>query len=144
MAKRAEIPPEYPQPPAGTSARARELWLEVVQSFPLGYFVNAHRQRLYTYTEACAMAEKLRKRLIRMTDPEAIKGIVPVIRMQEMTALQEARALRITNQSIRQPSENPTGRAQADNPTMPAGEATEESQPDWMSLPFSQGNGRPN
>lgn len=132
MPKPLKIPEEFVQPPPGTSKEARAIWLEVVQSFPRDYFSNAQRMRLYTYCEAQAYATKLRKRMLRMTDPEAIKGIAPVIRVQEMTALQEARALRLTNQAQREPAEGAGRRAKADNPVA----GTDEHQGDlWKSLP---------
>lgn len=139
-AKRTEIPEEFLQPPSGTSARAREIWLEVVQSFEPRFFTGAQRMRLYSYCEASAMVEKLRKRLIRMTDPDGIRGISATIRIHEMTALQEARALRLTNQSHRPPPLRPGEAALAGNPVASTDGDLEDL---WTSLPFPERD-RPN
>jgi len=127
--KKASAPAEFLKAPKGISKRGGEIWRDVVQSFPLDYFVDAHRPMILSYCEASAMAEKLRNRSLRITNEEHLSTLLRMIESQERQALASARSLRITLQS-QAPPQNPSGKARQQNPDASGDEPADT----WPSL----------
>lgn len=97
-------PEQRLSPPAGLSARERELWRDTVAALPRGYLDAAQTHTLAGYVAHVAAAETLAERLRSLdVEDEAWHRLDRARTTHTKAALAHARALRLTAQSRLEP-----------------------------------------